>query len=451
MNPSVSAASLRSSGTESPEYARRREKLVRELARAAAVGNDVRLHKATSNLFRHRIKVPRQRVDVRDFNHVLSVDPEARVAEVEGMTTYQKFVDQTLKFNLLPTVVPELKTITVGGAVSGLGIESSSFRYGLVHETVEEMEILLGDGATVVCSPEQDSDLFYGFPNSYGTLGYALRLRVKLIPAKKFVKLTHRKFASPARLFAELEELCSNSTFNYVDGVVFGPQEGYITTGEFVNSAPHTSDYTYMRMYYRSIRTCETDYLSARDYIWRWDTDWFWCSKHFFVQNPVFRLFATRGLLNSKTYQRIMRLSHRILPESNAESVIQDVDIPIEHAPDFLEFLLQIGILPVWLCPFRSYDPGVSFSLCGLDPHKLYVNFGFWDMLPEAGEDGFYNRKIEQKAFELKGKKGLYSSSYYDEEKFWRIYDKEAYRTLKKKYDPLNRLRNLYEKTVLKM
>jgi FAD/FMN-containing dehydrogenase len=451
MNPSANTVFLRNRSTEFPDYVGRRERLVRELAEAAASGANLRLRKDTSNLFRHRTNAPGQRVDVRNFNHVLAVDPEAQVADVEGMTTYQEFVDQTLKFGLLPTVVPQLKTITVGGAVSGLGIESSSFRYGLVHETVEEMEILLGDGTTLVCSVEQNPDLFYGFPNSYGTLGYALRLRVKLIPAGKYVRLMHRKFTNHERLFAALEALCGDATFNYVDGVVFGPGEAYLTTGEFVDTA-HVSDYTYMRMYYQSIRSREEDFLSARDYIWRWDTDWFWCSRHFFVQNTLVRLLATRRLLNSRTYQRIMRLSHRILPNSNTESVIQDVDIPIEHAPEFLDFLFrEIGILPIWLCPFRSYDPSVGFTLCGLDSHKLYVNFGFWDMLPKAGEDGFYNRKIEKKAFELNGKKGLYSSSYYDEETFWRIYDREAYRRLKTKYDPTNRLRDLYEKTVLKM
>ena len=65
--------------------------------------------------------------------------------------------------------------------------------------------------------------------------------------------------------------------------------------------------------------------------------------------------------------------------------------------------------------------------------------------------DGFYNRKIEQKALQLHGVKGLYSSAYYDEETFWSIYDRERYEALKKKYDPNRRFRDLYEKTVLKM
>jgi FAD/FMN-containing dehydrogenase len=433
-------------------YEQRRERLISELAAARANGASIGLAKATSNLFRHRVQTGTKRIDVRSFHHVLNVDAGSRIADVEGMTTYEELADETLKFGLLPTVVPQLKTITIGGAISGIGIESSSFKYGLVHETVEEMEILLGNGSTIVCSATQNPDLFYGFPNSYGTLGYVLRLKVKLIPAKRYVKLTHAKFTEPAKFFAQIEALCADSRFDYIDGVVFNGAEMYITTGEFTDNAPFVSDYTYMKMFYQSIRRREVDYLTAKDYIWRWDTDWFWCSKHFYVQHAPVRLLATKWLLNSKTYQRIMRLSHKVMPESATESVIQDVDVPIEHTVEFLEFLLrEIGVLPIWICPFRSYDPSVTYDLYALDPKKLYINFGFWDTVPSTQPDGYYNKKIEAKALALHGKKGLYSTAYYDEATFWQIYNRPAYEALKSKYDPGRCFKDLYEKTVKRL
>src|ERR1044072_7781859 len=71
---------------------------------------------------------------------------------------------------LMPMVVPQLKTITLGGAIAGLGIESSSFRNGMPHESVLEMEILTGDGQIVVARPDNEhAELFHAFPNSYGT------------------------------------------------------------------------------------------------------------------------------------------------------------------------------------------------------------------------------------------------------------------------------------------
>ncbi len=390
------------------------------------------------------------KLDVRRFDRVLDIDPERMVADVEGMATYETLVDETLKYGLLPAVVPQLKTITVGGAVSGLGIESSSFRFGLVHETVEEMEILLGDGSLIVCSPAREPDLFYGFPNSYGTLGYALRLKIRLIPAKRYVHLTHTRFSDPAKYFDHIAALGRLSSPDYLDGTVFGPTEMYATAGEFSDAAPYTSDYTYMRIYYRSIARKREDWLTTRSYIWRWDTDWFWCSKHFGVQNPLLRFLATKWALNSRAYQRLMRLSRRILPDfGGTEPVIQDVDIPVESAVEFLEFLLtRIGITPVWVCPFQSNDPAVTYDLYALDPRKLYINFGFWDTVAAPRADGHYNRMVERKARELGGKKGLYSTAYYDEDTFWEIYNRKRYDQLKKKYDASGVFLDLYAKCV---
>src|SRR5690606_22627606 len=88
-------------------------------------GAPVRLAKKTSNLCRFRPPARGPKLDAA-FDRVLSVDPVTRTAEVEGMVTYEKLVAATLEHGLMPLVVPQLKTITLGGAVVGLGIESSS-------------------------------------------------------------------------------------------------------------------------------------------------------------------------------------------------------------------------------------------------------------------------------------------------------------------------------------
>ena len=69
------------------------------------------------------------------------------------MTTYEHLVDATLPPRPDAAGGPELKTITLGGAITGLGIESSSFRNGMPHESVLEMDILTGDGRVVTARP----------------------------------------------------------------------------------------------------------------------------------------------------------------------------------------------------------------------------------------------------------------------------------------------------------
>jgi FAD/FMN-containing dehydrogenase len=428
-------------------HQRRTAALAAEIDRARSRGGRIGLRKSTSNLFRHRSQEGKQLIDVRGFKQCLNVDPQRMTADVEGMITYEALVDETLKFGLLPAVVPQLKTITVGGAVSGLGIESSSFKFGLVHETIEEMEIFLGDGRLVTCSRRKNPDLFFGFPNSYGTLGYALRLTIRLIPAKPYVHLTHTRFSDPESYFARVAER-ADSSMDYLDGTIFSSGEMYLTEGEFVDQVSSVSDYTYMDIYYKSIQRKPEDWLTAKDYIWRWDTDWFWCSKHFYVQKPAVRRFA-KWALNSATYQRIMRLSYSILPDSGGtESVIQDVDIPIEHASQFFDFLLsEIGITPVWMCPFKTRRSNRHWDLSPLR-EGLHVNFGFWDVIPSTHEKGHFNRKIERKTMELGGAKGLYSSAWYDDAEFWSIYDQPRYKQLKQTYDPQGVFPDLYSKCV---
>ncbi|HEY5899838.1 MAG TPA: FAD-binding protein, partial [Burkholderiales bacterium] len=85
---------------------------------------------------------------MRGFNEVLEV--AAGFVDAEGMITYEDLTRACLERGAMPAVVPQLKTITLGGAVAGVGIESSSHRYGLVHDTMLELEVLLGDGRVVL-------------------------------------------------------------------------------------------------------------------------------------------------------------------------------------------------------------------------------------------------------------------------------------------------------------
>src|SRR4029079_18154217 len=136
-------------------YEVKKARLLDDLAAARAQGGGtVGLAKRTSNLFRDRTPRQRPRVDLSHFNAVLNVDPVAGTVEAEGMTTFVDLADATLAAGTMPRVVPQLKSITLGGAVAGVGIEATSFRYGLVHETIAAMEVLTGDGDIVTCTPD---------------------------------------------------------------------------------------------------------------------------------------------------------------------------------------------------------------------------------------------------------------------------------------------------------
>ncbi|HEY4020451.1 MAG TPA: FAD-binding oxidoreductase [Pseudonocardiaceae bacterium] len=436
-------------------------------------GSRVRLAKPTSNLFRFREPTGAPGLDVSQFGSVLSVDPDAAVADVGGMTTYERLVAATLPHGLMPTVVPQLKTITLGGAVAGLGIEATSFRSGLPHESLLEAEILTGDGRVVVATPEgEHADLFRGFPNSYGTLGYSLRLRIELERVRPYVRLRHVRFADASECAAAIAEICRDASYqgepvDFIDGTVFAAEatEGhpnprpYLTLGDYVTEAPYTSDYTGMKVFYQSIPVREVDYLTIHDYLWRWDTDWFWCSRAFGVQNPMVRKLWPKRYLRSDVYRKLVALDrryrftdrlYRSLDAPLHEPVIQDVEVPVERLAEFLDFFhREIGISPVWLCPLKLKSDQ-QWPLYPLAPDRLYVNVGFWSTVPHKPGDGpgHYNRLIEEKVTELDGHKSLYSDSFYSRAEFDRLYNGTAYQALKQEYDPEGRLPDLYAKCV---
>ena len=441
------------------DHAQRARAFADALAAASEHDGTVRaLDKPLSNLFRDR-EVKRQGLPAADLNHVLNVDTQANLVDVEGMIPYDALLDATLAHGAAPCVVPQLKSITVGGAVAGIGIEATSFRHGLVHETVREMDVALPDGRIVTCTRDNKfRDLFGGLPNSYGTLGYATRLLIETMPVLPYVAVKHRRFTRREAFFAAIEESFDTDA-DFLDGVAFGRNDLVLSSARFVAEAPYTSDYTFERIYYQSLRDRETDYLTTPDYFWRWDTDWFWCSKNMGAQHPVVRRLLGRNRLNSRFYQRVMRWNSRsrLLERFERvigyrrESVIQDVDLPLATAAAFLDRLIgEVGVLPIWVCPVRDRSaPGAASPLFPA-PADRYVNFGFWDTLRfDVGYPaGHFNRKVERAVAELGGIKSLYSSSFYDEDEFHSIYGGAAYRELKQRYDPQRALPELYAKCV---
>ena len=420
-------------------------------------GSPVRLAKRTSNLFRGR-EAHGTGLDVSGLADVIEVDGD--VAEVQGMCTYEHLVEVTLAHGRIPLVVPQLRTITLGGAVSGLGIESTSFRSGLPHESVLEMDVLTGSGEVVTTKP--GDDLFDAFPNSYGSLGYATRLRIRLEPVPSYVALRHVRFDDAGLLAKTIGEVTSAREYDGepvhgLDGVSFGPGEHVLTLARWTDEPGPTSDYAGQEIYFRSLQTCDRDRLTTYDYLWRWDTDWFWCSGAFGAQDPRIRRFWPRRLRRSDVYMRLLQLDRRFdvadrldrrAGRPQRERVVQDVEVPLDRLGEFLAwFDEEIGMRPVWLCPLVATR---AWPLYPLEPGEVYVNIGFWGTVHvgPGAVDSPRNRAIEAKVHELGGHKSLYSEAFYDRESFDALYNTTHLAAVKRQHDPDDRLTTLYDKAV---
>ena len=444
--------------------------------RAIPAGSGVRLAKRTSNLFRPRAAAAGPGLDVAGLTGVVTLDTDGATADVQGMCTYEDLVAVTLPKGFMPLVVPQLRTITLGGAVTGLGIEATSFRSGLPHESVLEMDVLTGAGEVVTATPGcEHGDLFVGFPNSYGTLGYAVRLKIQLERVRPYVALRNVRFGSPEELAAAVERIVADRSWDgegvdFLDGVLFSATEGYLVLGRWTDDVPAVSDYTGQDIYYQSLRRRGRDALTAHDYLWRWDTDWFWCSRAFGAQHPLLRRAWPASRRRSDVYYRMVALENRYHVAATVdrwrgrparERVVQDVEIPIGRTAEYLRWFLDtVPMTPIWVCPLQLRSSGgplgdlpageQPWPLYPLRTGETYVNVGFWGTVPiePRRADGDVNRAVEAAVAGFNGHKSLYSDAYYDEVSFWAKYGGAAYRDLKERYDPQGRLLDLYAKAV---
>src|SRR5262245_46424520 len=435
-------------------YEERKKQLIESLDASAG---GVSLGKRTSsNLFRYQ---PRsragRRIDLSGFNRVLRVDAQARRLDVEGLATFEAIVDATLPHGLAPLITPELKHITIGGAIVGIGIESNCFRHGFVHDGLLEAEVLAPDGRIVACSAQRESDLFRALPNSYGTLGYILRASVQLMPALPYVHLHTSRFSDVEAYLAAMRA-ATESGADFVEGTFYSERALFLTVSRFIDKPPRVDDILRRNIFYRLIEREPDVYLTTKDYLFRYDPDWFWNVPETPAYN-LFRRFAPASMRNSGFYKRYIdaktRLLARVAPNrvEDEEPLIQDWEVPWQHAVELTRFALRevdLGGRPWIVTPIRT--PATP-TLYPIRAGMLYYNLGcYCQVRKPAGRDPWhYTRIMDRKCFELGGIKMLYSSTFLSRDDFGRLYNGAAYDGLKRKYDPAGRQRTLFDKCVI--
>lgn len=418
----------------------------------------LRLEKSTiSNLFRYQNRdEPARRISLGAFNEVIGLDPENMILEVEGLVTYEDIIGYCLTRGFLPLVSPELRHITVGGAIVGIGIESTCFRHGFVHDGLLEADVLLPDGKIVTCNPDnQFSDLFHALPNSYGTLGYILRARLSLQIALPYVHLSIEKFGNTSDYLAAMRNATERDDLHFIEGLFFEDKRYFLMLGRFAKTVPELHDILREHIFYKLVQERTDIYLTSEDYIFRYDPDWFWN----IPENPfynLFRRFAPRRFRNSEFYTRHLERSRRIRRflgmkgHTGTEPLIQDWEVPWQHAEQLVDFCLEnvsISGRPWVAVPIRS--PG-NATLYPIKTGELYFNLGCYcrvRKLPEK-EPYHYTKIMDKKCFELGGIKMLYSSTFISETEFAARFNGSAYHLLKNKYDSDGHVPTLYAKVV---
>lgn len=383
------------------------------------------------------------KIDISDLNDVLLVDPERRICVAEPGVTFVDLVTATMRHGLVPIVVPELKTITIGGAVAGCSIESMSYKYGGFHDTCLEYEVITAKGEILNSSPDNEHGLtFQMLHGTFGTLGIITKLTFRLVPAKPFVKVTYEKYGDIEAYKAAIMRHFREQDVDFMDGIIHSPTELVLNVANFVDVAPYLHRYDWMRVYYLSTKRRKEDYLRTPDYFFRYDKG---------VTNVTPKSFLGRLFLgkfvDSNTVLRFADRFHKYLTP-NMIPVTLDTFVPFSKVTEFMGwYRREVDFFPLWCVPYkkvRQYEWIADEFAKKSERDELFLDLAIYGLRRNDGKN--YYKIIEGELKEIGAIKTLITPNYYSEDDFWKIWNKENYDKVKRVTDPDNIFRGLYEK-----
>jgi len=434
------------------EHSNKVEILCKQLRDLQGVGHPLKVRKAVDshfvpNPYDKRNKLPK--ADLSRFTEVLDIDAKNMICSAESGVTFSNLVDETLKLGLVPYTVPELKGITVGGAVSGCSIESMSYKYGGFHDSCVEYEIVTGNGEIVSCTSKKNADLFHMIHGSYGTLGLLTNLKFKLMPAKPFVKMEYRKYREFLPFWRDLNERCSVGDYDFIDAIIHARDEFVLCLGNMVDEAPYLSSYEWLNIFYKSTRAKSSDFMTIKQYFFRYDTECHWLTKTVpFMETKPARFALGKILLGSTNLIKWSNRVKGVMKLKRRPDVVVDVFIPSNRFEEFFKWYERdFDFFPLWIVPYKTLKmyPWINREYAKGMEGEMLIDCAVYGK-PNGDLSMDYSEMLEKKTIELNGIKTLISRNHFTVDDFWRIYDRKNYYEIKSKTDPNNMFMDLYEK-----
>jgi len=394
-----------------------------------------------------------------DLVDVLEVDPVRQIVRVEPLASMGQVSATLLPIGWTLPVVPELDDLTVGGLIMGVGVETSSHKYGLVQHVCEAYELVLADGSCVRCSKDENPDLYYAVPWSHGTLGFLVAAEIRIIPAKKFVKLSYKpvhSFKDITKVFKE--ELEKKTGNDFVEGLVYSYNSAVIMTGEMTDDVD-SSKLNPIGNYYKPwfFKHVEgflesgpaVEYIPLRHYYHRHTRAIFWQIQDIipFGNHPLFR-YLFGWMVPPKISLLKLTQGETIKNMYEKHQIIQDMLVPVDRLPESLTcFHNEIKLYPLWLGPFKLFNNPGFIHPHDNKPEELYVDIGAYGA-PKV--DNYHHiqttRRLEAFVQKVKGFQMLYADSYLTREEFREMFDHSLYDKMRKKLGCENAFPEIYDK-----
>ncbi len=399
-----------------------------------------------------KYKLSHRKIDVSLYD-ILEISEQLRTVKVEPLATMGQISRNLISRGWTLAVLPELDGLTVGGLIMGFGIESSSHKYGLFQSICASFDLVTANGQCLRCSPTENADLYYLIPWSHGTLGFLVAAELKIIPAKKYIRILYQPVYNLDDIVEVFEEASRKTGDNdFVEGLVYSRDSAVIMRGNFTNDIE--SDGTlnaigrwYKPWFYKHVQTFlnnsqeMVEYIPLRDYYHRHTRSYFWTMEEIipFGNHPVFR-----SLLGWALPPRIELLKYtetettRKLREKF--HVVQDMLMPIQYLKQSIQYFDDhFNLYPLWLSPMAIFDNdrhlGFVHPLRKKDGtvDEMYVDIGAYGT---PRKENFDNASalplLEKFVIDHQGYQALYAKTTLSREDFRTMFDHTDYDKIRK-------------------
>jgi cytokinin dehydrogenase len=186
-------------------------------------------------------------LDTSSLRTIHEIDEAAEVATVDSGVVWRELVQASLEKGLVPRVLTNNLNVTIGGTVSMAGLGVASFRYGTQADNVDELEVVTGTGEIVVCSREENRELFDAVRCSLGQFGIITRAKVRLRHCKPKVRKYYLLYDDLGTLMADAKRVMEpdNATFSSLESWCTPCFQGIKKIGEGMELAEGVQTFAY--------------------------------------------------------------------------------------------------------------------------------------------------------------------------------------------------------------
>lgn len=398
-----------------------------------------------------KYKLSRRNIFIGMYD-ILSIDEEGQTVRVEPLASMGQISRSLIARGWILPVVPELDDLTVGGLIMGFGVETSSHKHGLFQYICVSFDLVTAEGTLLHCSATENTELFHLIPWSHGTLGFLVAAELKIIPAKKYVKVAYYPKTQLDDLIEAFDSASRNTEDNeYVEALTYSRHQGVVMIGNLADEPGADGPVNpigrwYKPWFYKHVEAIlnggkdVVEYIPLRHYLHRHTRSYFWAMEEIitFGNNPLFRFLLGWALppriellkyTETETTRRLREKHH----------VVQDMLMPMALLKKSLEYFDDhFDLYPLWLSPMAVFDNAAHLGLVhpfntpSGERDPMYVDIGAYGTPKKANFDG---RKalplLEEFVIDHQGYQALYAKTLLSEENFRKMFDHSAYDRLR--------------------